>query len=225
MIFSASATGIAKPARKSTAATSPSSAAGDTRGLAPPSSISSASRSAFRSSIRMLPPNIAPRNSPPASEHAAQLNESSGEVARPMQGEGADHEVEAAVAKRDQVGIGGTRIPSRRARRRREDRRRPPARSPGGASRACDTAPICAPQIEHDAKLPSDIVETVDEAIGNFLMQEIDAVSSRAARSRCSLQARRSNRQYRRMSLLENIRQAHLEEACQVLGLDEAPHA
>src|SRR5205814_2016170 len=64
VIVSLSATGIANPARCSKAAASLSSIDGETRGLTPPSSASSASNSAVRSSTRVWPPSIAAKKSP-----------------------------------------------------------------------------------------------------------------------------------------------------------------
>ncbi len=118
---------------------------GETRGLAPPSSASSASSSALRNSPSVSPPNSAASNSPSGLSDPAQLHQRAGKIVDPMQRERADHEIEARRAERQHLRVGGDRGRRRRAaaeslepgRRRRPARRPAERRAPATARRAC----------------------------------------------------------------------------------------
>ena len=109
-----------------------------------------------------------------------------------MQFQHADDEVEAAVAKRDEIGLG--RDPH-------SAEPREEAEGRVGGDHPLDPRPAreCArertvvrAEVERHAKLPFDIVEALDQPIGDFRMQELDAAAARrtvAVRRR----ARRSN--------------------------------
>ena len=194
MIVSLSATGRANPARCSSAAASPSSIDGETRGLTPPSSASSASNSAVRSSISVWPPSIAASSSPSGFSARRSCTSAPGRSAAQCSTRLLTDEIEAGVAKRHQLGIGGdprAACPGEE-RDRRFGQRRPalcPAALPSGArERAVPRA-----EIERDGKFavrPGRAGRAADRRSRHAGNRPAPA----AARSRWARQARRSNK-------------------------------
>ena len=194
VIVSLSATGIANPARCSSAAASPSSTVGDTRGLTPPSSASSASNSAVRNSTSVLPPKHRREQQPVRLQRPAELDQRARQIGAPMQRETAGDEIEAGVAKRDQLGVGGD------ARRAARAASKPAAGSaattssmPARSASARASAPSRAPRSSADRKLAVDQVEPVEQPLGDLRMQKIDRPASAPRGRDARRQARRSN--------------------------------
>ena len=137
--------------------------------------------SAVRSSAKVAPPSIAASNSPSGFKDAAQLDQRAGQVGDPMQCQGADREVEARVAKRHQLGVGGDP---------QAGGLRQEAEGGLGGDDEFDTRPqrqrlrqpaLTRAEIEHCPKSPADIVEAVGQPLGDFGMQKIDAALPRGA--------------------------------------------
>ena len=126
-------------------------------------------------------------------ENAAELDQSAGQIADPVQGQRADDEVEAAVAKRDEIGVGGDPHPVEARRESREKgRRRQPLRSPVGARMRVSNAPLCAPRSSAARNCRSTSSRRSMSRSATSLCRK-STQPRRAARSRCSRQARRSN--------------------------------
>ena len=135
MTVSASTTGSAKRARCSSAPRSRTSANGATRGLAPPSSSSSAASSAVRSSISVLPPSRAARNSPSGFKARRICTSVPGRSLTRCSDEARDDEVERLVAEGQRLLVGLHARGRRTARAgARTARHRPPSRRPAPAA-------------------------------------------------------------------------------------------
>lgn len=98
---SASTTGRAKPALCSSAPASRTSANGDTRGPAPPSSAISASNQARRNSFSVCPQHGA-EEQPVGLQDIANLEERARQVVDPVQAQIADHHIEAGGRERQE---------------------------------------------------------------------------------------------------------------------------
>src|SRR5438477_11385912 len=98
-----------------------------------------------------------------------------------MQNEGADRKLEARLAKRNKLGIGGDSIP--RAARQKSERgvgSDHPLDSWLMRERARQRATLGA-DIERRAKSPAEIFEALDEPACHFGVQELDAAAARGA--------------------------------------------
>src|SRR5215470_1349067 len=97
-----------------------------------------------------------------------------------MKRKGADHEVEAATAKGDQLRIGGG--DSRAIETLQKGERGVSAHElfdPGSALQPARQCATMRTEIEHHAKLTSDIVEPVEKAVSDFRMEEVDGADAR----------------------------------------------
>jgi hypothetical protein len=109
------------------------------------------------------------------------LDESAWQIANPVEGQCTNRKVEATLAERDQLGIGGdpesVEAVEKDERRIRSDSRfdvRPTGKSAGERA-------VVRAEIERDAAWLTDIVETLDQPIGHLAMQKIDAVAPRCS--------------------------------------------
>ena len=108
-------------------------------------------------------------------ENAAKLHESTGQIANPVEGESTDGKLEAPFAEGHKVRIGGDpHSLAPRQKRRRRVGGNDPFHAGSKPERAGECAVVGA-NIECRAELLSDVVEALDEPVGDLGMQEVDA--------------------------------------------------
>ena len=164
---------------------------GDTRGLTPPSSASSASNSAVRNSIRVLAAQHRREQQPVRFQSAAQLRQRAGQVADPMQRQIARRQIEACLAKRDQLGVGDDARPGVPENAADGFGRDDPLRAGPGRQRARPASPSRAPRSSATGNSRSTrSSRSISRSAISACRKSIDP--ARAARSRCARQARRS---------------------------------
>src|SRR5262249_60803185 len=114
---------------------------------------------------------------PSGLEDQAKLHQSAGQIAHPMQGKRADRKVEARLAKRNKLGIGGHLIPRAACQKfeRRVGSNNP--LDPWPAHERTRQRAALGAGIESRTKSPSDIFKAVDEPAGYFGMEEVDAAA------------------------------------------------